>query len=383
MKLHWTYLLVVFGVLSSCQEKDDSLPNDLNALKKLKTEKRAEIKTIESVLVSIDSLLAVLDPASVEERIVLVKADTIKSGVFNRFLEVQGAVEPEDEVMISAEVGGRLTSVTVKEGQKVKRGQLIARVNLETINKQKAEISTALSLASQVYDKQKRLWDQKIGSELQYLQAKNNKERLEKSLEALDFEMTKANVYAPISGVVQNLFMKSGETVAPGTPIVKVLNDRKLVVAAQLPEQLLPKVRKGDLVQISIPALSYEEDHQVSFISSVVDPANRTFTAEVNVKNRNGLVKPNLLATMRVVEETIEDAVVIPVSLVQQEVGGRQFVYVIKNSEGEFRAEKRAVVLGDSYNDKVVIVDGLSANEVIVTTGSRDVANGTLLNIND
>jgi len=391
------FIAILFSVALACKEQEneilDTSVEDIQAmtaeekatfateLKTRKKEARDLIKENEDHVLRADSLLAIADPSSVAERVVLVHTDTVEMGAFQRLLEVQGAVAADNEVMLSPEVGGRLLQVNAKEGQRVRKGQLLARVNMESITKQKAELQTALTLATDIYEKQKRLWDQNIGSEIQFLEAKNNKERLEKSLETLDFEMTKANVYAPISGVVQELYLESGETVVPGAPILKILNDRSLVVKAALPEQLLPRVKRGDYVDVVIPALEYEKRHRVTFISSVIDNINRTFDIEVDIQNTSGLLKPNLLATMTVVEEQIEDVITIPVNLVQEEVGGRKYVYTLQEKDDQKRAKKQYVVTGPSQDQTVIIEDGLLADDVILTTGSRSATDGVLLKL--
>ena len=220
-------------------------PQDLKGKKQLLSTKKSDLKALEAEIAQLKQEIAELDTT---QRIItrkLVSTQIIGKKDFNRFVEIQGAVEASDVLMASSETGGRIVKLNVKEGQSVSKEQLIAKLDMESVNKQIAELETSLVLAKDVYTRQKRLWDQNIGSEMQYLQAKNNKEQLEKSLETIRYQLTKANVYAPISGVVDQVFSESGEVVAPGAPIVQILNMNRIKVVASVPEKIPRCCPKG------------------------------------------------------------------------------------------------------------------------------------------
>jgi len=221
----------------------------------------------------------------------------------------QTELRNEDMVAASSETGGRITALNVKEGQYVKRGQLIATTDLEQVNKSIAEIEKTLELAVDVFNRQKRLWDQNIGSEMQFLQAKNNKERLEKSLETVQYQLTKGNVYAP----------------------VQILNTAKVKVAANVPEKFLRNVRQGEMMSIEIPALDMKTKGRVTMLGRTINPANRTFKVEVNLSNPKGLLKPNLLANMLLNDFSAKNVITVPLELVQQEVSGKDYVFIKKD----------------------------------------------------
>lgn len=369
-------LFVVLIVFASCKkEKVDinNLPEKLEELKALKKVKRTEARTIDKMIERIDSLIGVKDPSSLEIEYHLVTVDTIMSGSFDKFLEVQSNVEADDELMVSSEIGGRITASYIKEGQYVKRGALVAKLDMESVVKQKAEMQKSLELAVQVFDKQKRLWDKKIGSEIQYLQAKNNKERLEKSLETIDFQLTKANVYAPMSGEVEMIFAESGETVGPGSPIAKILSTRNLKVVADVPEAMIRSIKKGDKVKVKIPNLDYEKNLRVTRIGSSVNPANRTFKVEVNVSNPKGELKPNLLAYMFINDLHEDDVISIPVNLIQQEVGGKEYVYTALKRDTSFVANKSYIKKGENFEGMVIITEGLRPGDIIVNGGAMNI----------
>jgi membrane fusion protein (multidrug efflux system) len=298
---------------------------------------------------------------------------------FQHFVDIQGTVQSDDYVNVTSEVPGRILQMNWKEGQYVRKGQLVASLDMEQVDKQIAELNKSLELAQDVYERQKRLWDQDIGSEMQFLQAKNSKERLEKSLETVKFQMTKAKVYAPISGVVEMVNLKSGEVAAPGVPIVQILNTNKVKVVAAVPENYLQAVKKGEEVVIRFPALNMEKKARISRIGTTINPTNRTFEVEVDLVNKKELFKPNLLAQMMINDISIKDAVTIPLVLLQQDVSGKSFVYITEKTKEGNAAKKVFVETGDSYNDDIVITKGLTGTEVLIGEGSRGIANRELI----
>jgi len=382
MKKH-NFILVIFILfICACTQtgEDGPLPDDLAELKKLQKEEKTKIRALQLRLDSIELKIEELDP-NVEEKRRLVTTSLIKLQDFQKFATIQGMVTSDDIVYASSETGGRLTSMTVKEGQYVKKGQLIATVDMEGLNKQIAEIEKSLELANSVYERQDRLWKQNIGSEIQYLQAKNSKERLEKSLETVRFQLTKANVYAPISGVVDKEFLRAGEMSSPGAPIVQLLNTYNVKVVADVPENYLVSTKRGQKVDVYFPALDEERNASISLIGRSIDPANRTFKIEIKTGNKNGKLKPNLLAEVKINDFTEKDVIVVPLELVQQEVGGKNFVYTVANSEKGIVAEKKYVKTGESYDGNVIITEGLRQDMEVIIDGARNLSKGELIEI--
>jgi RND family efflux transporter MFP subunit len=278
-------------------------------------------------------------------------------------------------------MGGRIIKMTVKEGDLVRKGQLIASVDVESMDKQKAEIQKSLDLAVDVFSRQKRLWEQNIGSEVQFLQAKNNKERLEKSMQTLDVQLKKRNIYAPISGAVDKVYLKAGEMSGPGSPIVQILNVSKVKVVTDVPETYLGKVKRGDKVSIEFPALGKNMIKNISQLGRSIDPANRTFKMEVNIDNPSGELKPNLLSIVKINDFTQKDAIFIPVDNIQQEVTGKRFVYVVKEVEGKKVASKTYVTIGESADNQVIITEGLAEGDKVILKGARNCADGQLITV--
>ncbi len=375
------YLIPVFTIallLAGCSAKEDS--QDLEALKTTLKTKKTELKKLNKEIDSLTIKIEQLEPSKAANR-KIVTTQKVSRTDFKSYASIQATVKSDDIVLASSEVGGRLLNVAVVEGQNVNKGQLIAQTNLESVDKQIAELETSLELAVTTYERQKRLWDQNVGSEMQYLQAKNNKERIEKSLETIRYQLTKAKVYAPISGVVDQVFLKSGELAGPGAPIVQILNIQKVKVIADVPESYLGKIKKGQTVTVQLPAIDKEFQSKVSLIGPTINPSNRTFTVEIELSNSSGMLKPNLLAVMLINDDAQEDVIMVPLELVQQEVSGRSYVFVKdENSEGAF-AKKVLVETGLSYEGNIIITSGLNGGEEIIVTGARGLANNELIKI--
>ena len=377
-------LLVSLSILifSACQQDGaEKWPDDLAGKKAMIKEKRAALKALEADIALLKDEVMELDTTQQEETRRAVKIDTIGAENISRFVEIQSVVEADDAVMASSETGGRITKMSVREGQNVRKGQLIATVDMEAVNKQLSELQTALSLAEDVFQRQSKLWEQNIGSEIQYLQAKNNKERIEKSMETARFQMTKANVYAPISGVVDMSMKEAGEVAGPGEPIVKIMNTYKVKVVADVPERYLPVVKRGQTVEVHFPAVNEDRTLKISSVGRTINPANRTFEAEVELLNKNGIFKPNLMAIMKLKDFEAKDAVAIPLVLVQQEVSGKDYVYIKADGSNGAFAKKVYVELGERSEGNVIVTEGLNIGDQIVVEGGRGLAENELIEI--
>lgn len=377
------FLLAFVLTVSSCQPKaknDMEVPQDLASKKALLMEKRATLQTLTEEVAQLEKEIAELDPSIAPNRR-LVTAFGLEKTTFSRYAEIQGSVASALTAAAAAEVGGRLLRITVTEGDRVQEGQLIAELDLEQINKQMAELEKTLELAEDVFSRQERLWEQNIGSEIQYLEAKNNVERLRRSMETLEFQLSKSKVYAPISGVVDVVNLEPGELASPGAPIVQILSTSRLQVVADLPENYLQMVQRGDEVLIQYPSIAYEQEARIALIGSTIDPANRTFKIEVNTGNPGGRLKPNLLAVVKVKEFEAEASLVLPLNLIQQEVGGQKYVMTAEQRDGATLARKVYVTTGESYNGQVIVSSGLQGGEQIVERGARGLADGEPLEI--
>ena len=375
-------ILTVIVLLQSCGPKEAAVPTDLKGMQTLLKEKQKTLRELTKEVASLEAKVESLDPNSKKEKPrTLVTTQMVEKSDFNRFIELQAGIESEDMVAASSETGGRLMTMTAKEGQYIKKGALIGTIDMQSVDKQIAELEKSLELAVDVFNRQKKLWDQNIGSEMQFLQAKNNKERLEKSIESVKFQLTKANVYAPISCVVDMVIAKPGEMTAPGSPIVQLLNTSRVKVVADIPEKYLRSVKQGQMMDIQIPALELEKRGRVTMLGRTINPANRTFKVEINLNNAGGVLKPNLLATVLLNDFSEKNVITVPLELVQQEVSGNSFVYVKGEGTEGPAAKKIKVVTGESYEGKVIVTEGLVGGEEIIVAGARNVVDGELIKI--
>jgi RND family efflux transporter MFP subunit len=357
-------------------------PSDLPSLRAYKADLQAQIGDLQGELDSIEKEINKLAPASLKKA-ALVTVEKVTSTTFSHFVNMPATVQSDEVVKLGSETGGRILKLYCEEGQNISKGQLIAKLDLGSLNKQLAELETSYDLSVDIYERQKRLWDQKIGTEVQYLQAKNNMERIEKSMESVKHQLSKANIYAPISGVVERIFQKEGEVVSPGFPIVEIINTQKVKIVADLPENYLQAVRKGEMVDIYFPALRDSIFGHVSLVGRTIDASNRTFKVEVNVQNKTGLLKPNLLAEMRINDFTKEDVIVISADLVQQEINGQKFIFTMDTSAVPAVAKKVYIKTGEGGNNQVVITSGLSEGTQLIVKGALGLTTGDPIEVVD
>lgn len=378
------FILGAIFLIASCKPKDAEaekaariveIKKNISSSKSSIAALQGQIEELQNGIDELNDELLTLEPKK-EKAATLITTETIEAQDFKRYTQVQASVMNDDEVYVSSETGGRLLSVLVKEGDYVKRGQLIATVDLKALTDQKAELETSMSLAKDVYDRQKRLWDQNIGSEIQYLQAKNNYERLQKTMNTLQTQIGKANVYSPISGVVDMEFLKAGEMAGPGAPIVQLFNPNKLKIVADVPETYLGKINRGDKVEINFPAIDKQLVKSISLLGRTIDPSNRTFKVEVSTTSEGGALKPNLLAELKFNDYTKKDAIVVPLEIVQEEVSGNKYVFITGKKDGKDIALKSYVTIGEGYEGDIIIEEGLKAGDEIIIDGARSVANG-------
>lgn len=364
-------------LLAGCkpqQVEEGRIPEKLADKKALLREKRDELSRLTEFVNNLEEAVAAQDPDMLSKNLRTVTTAPVERSDFRRYVEIQAAVAADDYISVASEASGRILKLTVEEGDAVRKGQLIAELDPEQLKKQMAELEKSKELASTVYERQKRLWDQNIGSEIQYLEAKNAVERMEKSMETLALQISKAKVYSPASGVVDRLLLQSGELASPGQPILQLLNPTKLKAVADVPESYLRAVKLGERVKIAFPALGEEQEATVSLIGRTIDSANRTFKVEARIQS-NSMIKPNLLAIMYIKDKEALDVVTVPLELVQQEVGGKDFVYILKEEGNKTKAEKVYVKTGDAYQGRVVITQGLNGSETLIVGGARGLAN--------
>jgi len=373
------FLLLTGLFLAACgstPEKTETASGNLAELKDQLKAKEVELSAIRTEIDSLKARITVLDPSFNQKEVSVVELIPVQKGDFKHFVEVQGTILADEEVMVSSELPGKIKSLLVEQGDVVRQGQLIATIDAESAEKGIEELKTSLELATDLYERQQRLWEQNIGSEIQFLQAKNNKERLEKSLVTAELNLKKAKIYSPMSGTITMVLGKQGEVTSPGLPIVKLINTSKVKLKADVPEVYVKDVRRNDLVEVRVPVLDLEQQARVSRVGTVINSNNRTFEVEVSLSNPKAQLKPNLLALLMINDYASEDAISIPLELVQQDVSGHHFVYVADKRDTLYTVRKIEVKPGQVFDGTIEILSGLNGDEMLIGTGSQYLADG-------
>ncbi len=374
--MKYTFIIILLALLTSCNQSTElnENPTTIDGKRALLDNKKKELRKLEIEIAELTADLVKNDP-SLEKKKKIVTTMPVSSSSFTKFITLDGIVIADKTANAVSEIPGRITQLEVKEGDFVKTGSLIATLDMETFHTQKNDVITNLELARDIFNRRSKLWAQNIGSEIQYLESKNNVERLEKSLELINLQLTKGNVYAPISGVVDIEFLKQGELASPGMPIVQVLNTRDVKVAVDLPERYLSILKKGMIVDVHFPSLDISQKGKVSLLGRSIDPANRTLKFEVDIANTRGLLKPNLLAELQIIEKTIDNVITIPLEIIQQDVNNNSFIMMASDVGGEQKAIKTQIQVGDVYQGVAMIETGLNLDDILIKDGARLVSN--------
>jgi RND family efflux transporter MFP subunit len=362
--------LVVFAV--ACGSSVDKKA-ELAKLKKQHDELAVKIKKLESELQIGDS--------TTKSKVTTVSVTEAKPQEFNHYLEVQGKVDGEDNIAVSSQMAGAITAVFVKEGDAVRKGQTLAQIDNSVMQQQIASTKQQLEFATNLYNKQKALWDKQIGSEVQYLTAKNNKENLEKALATLNDQVEMTRIKSPINGSVEEVNLKVGQMASPGLPAVRVVNFSSVKVVAEIAEAYAPKIKPGNKVIVFFPDFNTEVNSTIRFTSKYINPVNRTFVSEVRLGPSNVQYRANMMAVVRINDYHNPSAFTIPVTLVRETSEGK-YIYVAKQENGKLVARRLPVTVGSTYNGLAEITAGITAGDKIITTGFNSLIEGELIQAN-
>lgn len=302
---------------------------------------------------------------------------------FQHFIEINGSVKAEKDAIVGPELNGQIKKIYVKEGDAVKKGQLLLTLNTSITESTIREIKTRLSLAEETYKKQKELWEQNIGTEMQFLQAKNNKESLESQLRTLEAQMNMARLRAPFDGVIDNISMKVGEMASVGREVLHIVNITEMKVYGDVSESYLPSIHKGDWVEVTFPIYTdMKLDATIHRIGQVINEKSRTFRIEIKLENKDGKLRPNLITRIRLNDFSDDNALVVPSYIIKQDFTG-WFLYVAEKKNDLHVAKKTYITPGITYNNQTMILDGLKENEDVIVVGYNLVSGGAEISIVD
>ncbi len=320
-------------------------------------------------------------PAQARPEVVApVRIASVEPAEFRHYITVQGIVQSDSNILVPPQSPGIVARVAVKAGDQVAAGQLLAELDASVLKSSMAEVEHSLGLARTLFERRERLWAKKFGSEVEYLQAKSNKEGLEKRLATLQEQLALARITAPIAGTVDEVRIKEGEMAAAGMPAFRLVQMSRLKIAADVSESLVGRIKRGDPVSVSLPSLDRVFSSRISAVSQVIDPSNRTFKVEAAVTGAAGAVLPNMLAVVTINDYTRPAALVVPANLVQR-TGDESFLFAAVQAEGGWKARRLVVRTGQSYADQVEILEGLTAGDRVVTFGYQRIADGQPLSV--
>ena len=372
-------LLIAATLVVSCGQKDNNQTVDQLIAAKNNKELQARKATIQADLAKIEAALATLN---VRKEEALVSVATLKDTVFNHYLDIQGSVNTKENILIQPEMLGTLVALNVKAGQRVSKGQLLARVDDGGSSQQVASLETQYQLAKTTFERQKNLWSQKIGSEIQYLQAQTQMLSLQRSVAQAKAMLSKTEIRAPFSGTIDEVFVERGQVVSAGPQgLMRIVNLNNMYVSTSIPESYIGKLKVGTQVDVFLTSLNKNYKGKVRQIGNFINPNNRSFGIEVSIPNPENLLRPNQVAKLKVIDYTVKNAIVVPSNVIQEDGKGNQFVFVASNSDGKTATAKKAMVtIGKSSDNVTEILSGLSANDIIVIEGVNTISEGMKLN---
>jgi len=366
----------LLALVSACKQDKETGNN----LQQQKVQIEQQIDSLHQILEKINAKLGDRQAKEIPG----ISAIKVSPAVFTHYIELQGNVDTDGNVMVIPEVMGSVKKIYKNEGDKVRKGQTILLLDDAVLRNQISEIRTQYSLAKTAYDRQKRLWDQKIGSEMAYLQAKTKKESLVRKLQTLKSQLAKFYVKAPISGTLDDLMIKEGEMAAPQRPVARVVNLDQVYVQADVSEKYLTKIKKRTPAIIVFPEINKSLKAQIGYVGNFIHPNNRTFKIRINLRNTNGDLKPNLTGNIKIKDLEENQAIVLPLSIVQEDRAGDNFVYILQpvdKTTGIYKTVKRKVVLGPNYKGRVWIKSGLKPNDIVAGKAARGLTEGDQVKI--
>jgi len=365
--------------LFSCGNKEnnqsiDDLINakNVNALQARKVALQAEMAKIEEGLASLN--------VKIEEA--LVATAVVKDTVFNHYLDIQGNVDTKENILVQPEYSGTLTSLTVKAGQRVGKGQILGRVDDAGMSQQLASMENQYALAKTTYERQKNLWDKKIGSEIQFLQAQTQMISAQKLVAQMRAQIAKTVIRAPFSGTIDEVFVEKGQVVAPSPKgLMRIVNLGNMFVSTSVPETYIGKLKVGTEVDVYLTSLGKTYKGKVRQVGNFINPDNRSFGIEVSVPNPENLLRPNQVAKLKITDYVNKNAIVVPTNVIQEDGEHNKFVYTVTDSNGKTgKAKKVLIKVGQSSDNVTEVLSGLSADDVVVTEGVNAISDGMKLN---
>ena len=371
--------------LFSCGNKEISVEDlvksgSLQELRAKKKDLSQQQTALKSQLTTLENRINELDNT---KHIAIVTTLRLSDTIFKHYTEVQGDVETDQNIIIYPQFSGTLTQVYVKEGQIVSKGQLLAKIDDGGLSSQLAQVQAQTALAKTTFERQSRLWDQKIGSEIQYLQAKTNYEASKNAFDQLQTQLGKTNVRAPFSGTIDQIITDQGSLVNPGqSPLMRIVNTNDMYVKADVPESYLGKVTEGSEVIVEFISLGKTYTGKIRQVSNFINPDNRSFSIQVALPNKDHLLKPNLIATIKLNDYVANSTIVIPNNIIQKNSKNESLVFMYHPETDSTGTVKQHIIkTGKEQNGKTEVSEGLQPDDVIIIEGARTLRDGQEVSI--
>ena len=381
-------LLVITILLVSCGEQKKASVQDLvsnGTLKELRARKAEITEQLANTNVDLKSINDAISKLDSVKKLPLITTITSKEEVFKHYLEVQGNVKTKQNILVYPEIPGILEHVYVQEGQRVSKGQVLAKIADGGLMQQVAQAKASAQLAKTTYERQNRLWNQKIGSEIQYLQAKTAYETQKNIFAQMKKQLAKSNVVAPFSGVIDDVLKEAGAVVAPGqgSELFRIVNLENMYIEAEIPESHIVNVTKGKTVEIYFPVLEKTIQARIRQVGNFINPANRAFKIEIGVPNSSGDIKPNLTARLKINDYTSKKAILIPQSIISENAKGQQYVYLASDKQdNKYAIAKKTIIsTGKTQGDFIEVLETIASGTEIISEGARSVNDGQKVEI--
>ena len=373
-------LIISCGPKNSKSTEEILATNDYTLIQKRKGEIKSQINDLKFELNRLDNVLEKIDT---DKKLFLVSAIKLKHKNFNHYLNFQGSLDTDQNVVIYPELPGLLKNIYVKQGDKVKKGQIIAKISDNGLSDQLEQLKLQRNLAKTTFERQKKLWDQKIGSEIQYLQAETNFKSLEKKISQMRDQEGKTRILAPFDGTIDDVIADIGSNLAPGlTPIFRIINIEQMKVSAEIPEIHIPYIKQNKNVKIYIPILDKQILGKISSVGNFINPNNRSFSIEIKLLNQSNELKPNMTVSLEINDYQNKSAILIPSKDILEDEEGNFYVYkLIIDSNENYKSNKVMIQKGKSYNNMTEIKSGLKENDLIINDGLRQVEDGQIVKV--
>ena len=370
------YTLGISFLLINCSQEmvDTSNTNGVEGinLEELNIQKANYTQQINDLKLELEKINSAIDALGSSEKRTLITAFITETQSFEHQIEIQANIKTRQNVLIYPEFAGRLITLKVVEGQNVKKGNLLALIDDAGITDQLDQMILQLNLAKTTFERTQRLWDQKIGSEMMYLEAKTRYKAAQKQVSQIKQQLAKTKIYAPFNGVIDEIQARLGSNLIPGiTPVLRIVNLNTMFAESDVPENYLSNITKGSKAKVSIPALNQIQNTEIHQTGNFITPSNRTFRVEARLENPEGLIKPNLNARLSVMDYFNPEAIMIPLRVVREDAKNQPYVFVLTKPEKDngFTTEQRMVTLGKTKEEMVEITDGLTTGELVVEEG--------------